>query len=83
MLQPWFFDHPQSVGETYGDHQRVAWRFALRLIGAGLACAVHGLVPGLFTQTGSRTVQELHTQMVENRRKQVQPEAVPASTRAQ
>ena len=68
MLDQWFFAHPRMVGESYGDHQRMAWRFAARLLLAGAACFVHGLVPTLFQTTGSRTVKTLHDEMVLKRR---------------
>jgi hypothetical protein len=45
----------------------VCWGFAFRLIGAGAACLVHGLVPSLFERTGSRTIKALHDEMVVNR----------------
>jgi len=54
-----FTEHPASVGETYGEHWRFATGTGLTLIGAGLACLVHGLVPFLFTTTGSRIVRSL------------------------
>jgi hypothetical protein len=31
------------------------------MIGGGLACLVHGIFPFLFSQTGSRTIRELHS----------------------
>jgi len=54
-----FTEHPASVGETYGEHWRFATGTGLTLIGAGLACVVHGLLPFLFVTTGSRTVRSL------------------------
>ncbi len=54
-----FTDHPASVGETYGEHWRFATGTGLTLIGAGLACMVHGALPFLFTTTGSRIVRGL------------------------
>jgi hypothetical protein len=68
-----FSEHPASVGETYGQHMRVAFSFAGPLVVAGLACFVHGLFPFLFTTTGSRTVATLHERMVINRRHQSNP----------
>jgi hypothetical protein len=44
----------------YFAHLRVALRIGASLIGAGLACLVHGLVPGAFTTAASRTVRRLH-----------------------
>jgi Family of unknown function (DUF6356) len=58
-----FVDHPQSVGESYGEHFAVASGFGLRLIGAGLACLVHACVPAWFTRTGSRAVRALAVEL--------------------
>lgn len=62
-----FTDHPASVGESYGEHLVVASGFGLRMIAGGIACLLHGLLPFLFTKTGSRTIGELHDRMVANR----------------
>ncbi len=56
------------MGETYFEHLGRATGFALRMIFAGLACLVHGVLPFLFQRTGSRTIGELHERMVVNRR---------------
>jgi hypothetical protein len=66
-----FTEHPESVGESYVEHMGVAFGFALRLFGAALACFVHGLLPFLFTRTGSTTVTRLHEQMVTARRARI------------
>ncbi len=63
-----FLDHPHSLGEGYWQHQRHALRFGTTLILAGLACLIHGLVPALFTRTGSGTVTRLHGEMIATRR---------------
>ena len=55
-----FLDHPNSVGESYSEHFMFASRFGLKLIGAGLAAMVHGLLPFAFESTASRTVKELY-----------------------
>lgn len=62
-----FSDHPASVGETYAQHLASASRFSLRMMGAGICCFVHGLLPFLFVKTGSNTVIRLHDRMVVNR----------------
>lgn len=62
-----FLEHPRSVGETYLEHQRSAFRFAAAMFGGALACFIHGIVPTLFTQTGSATVSRLYDGMVVNR----------------
>ncbi len=65
-----FTEHPRAVGETYLEHMGMAGGFGARMILGGLACLVHGLLPFLFTKTGSRAITELHGRMVTNRTKQ-------------
>ncbi|MDQ2877939.1 MAG: DUF6356 family protein [Pseudomonadota bacterium] len=67
MLRRLFLDHPESVGESYAEHFGVASRFGLRMIGGGIASLIHGLLPSVFTTTGSRTVMRLNRQIVEKR----------------
>jgi hypothetical protein len=62
-----FTTHPASVDETWGEHCAMAWSFGFRLLGASLACFLHGLFPFLFTTTGSRAIRELHERMVVKR----------------
>lgn len=62
-----FLDHPQSVGESYLEHQRHAFGFGIALLGAALACLVHALIPGLFVRTGSEAITRLHDRMVVHR----------------
>ena len=52
--------HLAEAGMDYLDHFRRASRIGITLIGAGAACLVHGLLPGLFTTKASRTVIKLH-----------------------
>ena len=66
-----FAEHPASVDETYGQHLLHASSFGTRMIVAGLACLVHGLLPFLFERTGSTAITELHTRMVTHRRRQL------------
>lgn len=68
-----FTEHPESVGETYLEHMGQATFFGTRMIAAGLACLVHGLLPFFFTTTGSRTIALLHERMVTNRRRKSLP----------
>ena len=68
MLQ-FFTKHPAAAGETYLEHLVFAGTFGSRMLAGGLACCVHGVLPWLFTTTGSRTVTRLHEQLVENRRR--------------
>jgi hypothetical protein len=69
-----FTEHPESVGESYVEHFGVASGFGMRMILAGLACLVHGVLPFAFTKTGSRTITELHDRMVANRVRNVPQE---------
>lgn len=70
-----FTEHPASVGETYTQHLVSATGFSLRMIGAGIACLVHALLPFLFVKTGSNTIARLYDRMVLNRARHT-----PAST---
>ena len=68
-----FTEHPASVGESYGEHMGRATCFGLRMMFAGLACLVHGVLPFLFERTGSRAIAELNERMVVNRRRVCTP----------
>jgi hypothetical protein len=63
-----FTEHPASVGESYTEHLFRALYFGLRMMFAGVACVVHGVLPFLFVRTGSRAIAELNDRMVVNRR---------------
>ena len=67
MLKRLFSEHPAEVGESYGEHLRAAGGFGLKMIGGGIACVVHAVIPGLFITTGSGTVNRLYQQMVAKR----------------
>lgn len=59
-MRTWFTAHPESEGETYGEHFRVAMGFSRQLIGAGLAAAAHALMPSLHKNTASQRIHSLH-----------------------
>jgi hypothetical protein len=63
-----FTEHPASVGESYTQHLFRALYFGLRMVFAGIACIVHGVLPFLFVRTGSRAIAELNERMLVNRR---------------
>ena len=63
-----FTEHPASVGESYTEHLFRAMYFGTRMMFAGIACLVHGVLPFLFVRTGSRAIAELNDRMVVNRR---------------
>jgi len=56
------------VGESYTEHLLRAVYFGTRMLFAGMACLVHGVLPFLFVRTGSRAIAELNDRMVVNRR---------------
>lgn len=59
MFDRLFLHHPRSIGESYGEHGRVALGFGFAMIGAGFACIAHALVPALWPRTASDTVKRL------------------------
>lgn len=58
-----FLGHPRSVGQGYGGHALTAGAFGVTLIGVGLACLVHAVLPMLFVRTASIHVERLHRRM--------------------
>jgi hypothetical protein len=64
-----FTEHPESVGETYGEHLVRAWWFGGRMVVAGLGCMLHALLPFIFVHTGSEAIDELHARMQATRRR--------------
>ena len=73
MIRRLFLDHPASMGESYFEHQGVAFSFAARLAAAAGACAVHALLPGLFVTAASRAVADLNDRLAEGRRRRSAP----------
>lgn len=51
--------HLAEVGETYFEHMRFALLVGVIAVGAGLACLIHALVPGVCQRTCSRAVASL------------------------
>jgi hypothetical protein len=66
-ISRWFTTHPATIGESYGEHLATATSFGSRMVLAGIACMLHGLLPFLFVRTGSRAVSELNAQLVARR----------------
>ena len=67
MLHRLFNHHPQSLGMSWAGHAAGAVRIGTAMIGGGLACLVHAVVPGWFTETARRTVVRLHDHMQRRR----------------
>lgn len=73
-----FTAHPRSVGETYGQHFRVASHFAAELAKASIACAVHAVYPSACTTRGSDTVKALYAEMTTGARGEASPSPTAA-----
>jgi hypothetical protein len=69
-----FTQHPESVGETYGEHFGVAMRYSGRLFVASFCAFVHAFLPFCFEKTASGMVRKMVADMD---RRMGQP--VPAS----
>jgi len=63
MLDKLLLAHPRDIGESYGEHAGHALYIGARMIGAGVACLVHALLPGLFVRTASHTVDDIQNLM--------------------
>jgi Family of unknown function (DUF6356) len=51
--------HLAEVGESYFEHMRFAFVVGALAVGAGLACMLHAIVPGMCQTTCSRAVGSL------------------------
>ena len=62
-----FTDHPRSLGMSWAGHAAGAAKIGGELIVAGVACIIHAIVPGWFTETAGRTVTRMHEHMTQRR----------------
>jgi len=58
-VKNFFTDHPESEGESYGEHFKVAMCVSRQLIGGGVAAAVHAIFPKFHTTTASERIYSL------------------------
>ncbi|HWH23093.1 MAG TPA: DUF6356 family protein [Allosphingosinicella sp.] len=58
-----FTHHPREVGESYTQHLVTAAGFAATMLIGGLGVMIHAILPFLFENTGSRTMDKLHRRM--------------------
>ena len=72
-----FLEHPRSLGMSWGGHGVGAVVIGAKLVGAGVACLVHAIVPGFFTQTAGRTVTRMYDHMAKRRAGAENPENWP------
>jgi hypothetical protein len=72
-----FFQHPRTLGMSWSKHGTGAVVIGATLVGAGLACLVHAVVPGWFTQTAGKTVTRMHDDMMRRKAGAANPENWP------
>ena len=77
MFDRLFHEHPKSLGMSWAGHGIGALKIGARMIGAGAACIVHAVVPGVFTETAGRTVIDLHEHMTRRKAGSADPTAWP------
>ena len=73
MITRLLTEHPNSVGETYGEHFFSAMGFAGWMALAAVLCLLHAVFPWLFCRSGSAIIDRLHNRMLVNRAKQQGP----------
>lgn len=71
------FEHPRSLGMSWATHGAGAVAIGARLVGAGLACLIHAVVPGLFTQTAGKTITRMYDHMARRKAGAANPENWP------
>jgi len=72
-----FLEHPRSLGMSWAGHGVGALGIGVRLVGAGLACLVHAVVPGVFTQTAGKTISGMYDHMMRRKAGAANPENWP------
>ena len=77
MIDRLFTEHPRSLGMSWASHAAGADDISVRLIGAGLACLVHAVVPAWFTQTAGKTVTTMYEHMNARKAGAANPNAWP------
>jgi hypothetical protein len=72
-----FLEHPRSLGMSWAAHGLGAAAIGGRLVGAGVACLVHAVVPGFFTQTAGKTITDMYDHMSRRKAGAANPENWP------
>ncbi|HET7315952.1 MAG TPA: DUF6356 family protein [Sphingomicrobium sp.] len=62
-----FVEHPRSLGMSWGEHGAGAAKIGFELIAVGFACLVHAVIPALFAETTSNTINRLHAHIAAQR----------------
>jgi hypothetical protein len=58
-----FTQHPETVGETYGEHFGVAMRYSGRMFAASFCAFVHAFLPFCFEKTASTMARRMVADM--------------------
>ena len=72
-----FLQHPRSLGMSWAGQGVGAVAIGARLVGAGCACLVHAVIPGMFTQTAGKTVTDMYDHMNKRRAGAANPDSWP------
>ena len=72
-----FLEHPRSLGMSWAGHGVGAVAIGFTLVAAGVACLVHAIVPGWFTQTAGKTVTGMYEHMMRRKAGAANPENWP------
>jgi hypothetical protein len=72
-----FNDHPRSLGMSWASHGAGAAIIGAKLVGAGIACLIHSIVPAWFTQTAGRTVTDIYDDIARRKAGSANPNAWP------
>jgi hypothetical protein len=72
-----FTEHPRSLGMSWASHGIGALGIGARLVGAGCACLVHAVIPGVITQTAGKTVTDMYDHMNKRRAGAANPDSWP------
>ncbi len=67
LVDSLFTHHPRSLGMSWAGHAVGAVKIGGQLMGAGAACLVHAVIPGLFTETAGRTITGMYDHMMRRR----------------
>lgn len=60
MLHHFFVKHPEENGMNYLQHLLHSWSISLQMLKGSVSLLIHGLIPGVFQKTGSRTIRSLY-----------------------
>ena len=77
MIGRIFSEHPRSLGMSWASHAVGALAISARLIGAGVACLIHAIVPAWFTETAGRTVTQMYEHMASRKAGAANPNSWP------